>query len=58
MCLICIDFDRGRLTSKEARRALGEMVVKLEPSHIAEVEKKLAEAEAEEEDPSGASSRP
>lgn len=31
----------------EARRALGEMTVKVGPRHAAEVEKKLAEAEAQ-----------
>lgn len=49
MCLICIDFDRGALKLREARRALGEMRVTLDPEHVAEVEKKLDEAEAESE---------
>jgi hypothetical protein len=47
MCLICIDFDRGSLKLREARRALGEMRSGLDPKHVAEVEQKLAEAEAE-----------
>ena len=33
---------------KEARRALGEMRVKLDAKHVDEVEKKLAAAEAAE----------
>jgi hypothetical protein len=45
MCLICIEFDRQRMTSGEARRALGEMRVKLDPAHVKEVEKKLDEAD-------------
>lgn len=49
MCLICIDFDRGALKLREARRALGEMRAGLPPAHVAEVEQKLAEAEAEDE---------
>ena len=54
MCLICIDFDRGSLKLREARRALGELRSTLEPAHVVEVEKKLAEAErAEAEDSSG-----
>lgn len=45
MCLICIDFDRGSLKLREAKRALGEMRSKLDPQHLKEVEQKLAEAE-------------
>lgn len=46
MCLICVDLAKEKITAKEARRALGEMRVKLDRDHIAEVEAKLAEAEA------------
>jgi len=49
MCLICIDFDRGALKLKEARRALGEMRQTLDPEHLREVERKLDEAERDEE---------
>jgi hypothetical protein len=45
MCLICIEFDKKAMTSREARRALGEMSVKLDAAHVREVEAKLAEAE-------------
>ena len=45
MCLICIDFARGALTTKEARRALGEMRTKLEPKHVREIEEQLTKAE-------------
>jgi len=48
MCLICIDFDRGALKPNEARRALGEMREKLGPEHAQEVEKKIAQAEADD----------
>jgi hypothetical protein len=51
MCLICVDFEKGKLTTKEARRALGEMAEKIGPEHVAEVEQKLAEAEAEDATP-------
>lgn len=51
MCLICIDLDRSVMTTREARRALGEMRVKLDPAHIAEVEKKLDEAERDDDPP-------
>ena len=45
MCLICIDFDRGALNLREAKRALGEMRTTLDARHLNEVEQKLAEAE-------------
>lgn len=48
MCLICIDFDRGALKLKEARRALGEMRPTLDPEHLREVELKLDAAEREQ----------
>jgi hypothetical protein len=47
MCLICLEFDRSAMNVAEARRALGEMAVKVGPRHAAEVEKKLEEAEAQ-----------
>ena len=50
MCLICIDFDRGSLKLREAKRALGEMRTTLDAQHLKEVEKKLADAERESED--------
>jgi len=45
MCLICVELAKNAMTAKEGRRALGEMRVKLDAAHIAEVEAKLAEAE-------------
>jgi hypothetical protein len=45
MCLICIDFDRGALKPKEARRNLGELRGKLSPEHVKEVEEKIEKAE-------------
>jgi hypothetical protein len=29
VCIICVEFEKGRMTAKEARRALGEMVPKV-----------------------------
>ena len=51
MCLICVDFDRGALKLREAKRALGEMRTTLDAQHLKEVEKKLAEAERVAQDP-------
>ena len=45
MCLICIELAKNAMTATEGRRALGEMRVKLDKAHVAEVEAKLAEAE-------------
>ena len=52
MCLICVDFDRGALKLREAKRALGEMRTTLDAQHLKEVEKKLDDAEraADDED--------
>jgi len=51
MCLICVEFDKQAMTLKEARRALGEMVPKLDPQHVKEVEEKLAKAQKAIDDP-------
>ena len=48
MCLICIDFDRGALKLREAKRALGELRTTLDAEHLKQVEQKLAEAERAE----------
>jgi len=50
MCLICIDFDRGALKLREAKRALGEMRSTLDAQHLKEVERKLDDAEQAEQD--------
>lgn len=47
MCLICIELAKQAMTPVEARRALREMSVALDPHHVAEVETTLAQAEAE-----------
>ena len=45
MCIICVELAKQAMTPAEGRRALGEMKVKLDASHVAEVEKKLTQAE-------------
>jgi hypothetical protein len=47
MCLICVDFQRQRLTLPEARRALMEMAQTLDPGHQDEVREMLDRAEEE-----------
>ncbi len=46
VCLICVEFEKGRMTAKEARRALGEMVPKIGAEHAEKVERRLRESEA------------
>lgn len=50
MCMICVEFQKERMTINEARRALGEMVETFEDDHAEEVEEMIAEAEAEQEE--------
>ncbi len=50
MCLICVEFQKQRMTTGEARRALGEMVEGLEPEHVDEVEEMIEEVEREQEE--------
>jgi hypothetical protein len=46
MCVICVELAKQSMKPSEARRALREMTGKLDRAHVAEVEAKLAEAEA------------
>lgn len=45
MCLICVDLQREKMTTRDARRALGEMVEIIGPEHAKEVKEKIKEAE-------------
>ncbi len=47
MCLICIEFEKQRMSVAEARRAYSEMVDGLTPAHAREVKEMLDEAEQE-----------
>lgn len=48
MCLICVEFQKERMTTFEARRALGEMVESMDPDHVDEVLELLEQAEESE----------
>ena len=48
MCLICVDFQKERMTITDARRALREMITTLEPEHAREVHQMIQEAEREQ----------
>ena len=52
MCIICVNFEKGRLTTQEARRALGEMVTTLDKEHVREIEEQLEKADAATAKPS------
>jgi len=41
VCLICVEYDKDRLTIKEAWNNLGEMYYSLEPDHRTEIVNKL-----------------
>ena len=43
MCLICLDLQRDRLTSREAYRNFEEMESGLEPDHVAAVYLRIIE---------------
>jgi hypothetical protein len=47
MCLICVEFAKGKLTTKEARRAYAEMSVSLDREHADKVRKMLDEKDKE-----------
>ena len=47
MCIICVELEKNRLTSFEARRNFGEMKPSL-GDHAEEVEKLMLEKEVEE----------
>lgn len=47
MCIICVDFQKQRMTLNEAKRAYGEMVEAMDPEHAREVREMLTEAEKE-----------
>ena len=44
MCIICVDFQRQKMTLGDAQRAYGEMKQGLGPEHAKEVKEMLNEA--------------
>lgn len=45
MCIICIDFIKGKLTAEEARRNLVELSVVLDNDHVEEVDQLIGDKE-------------
>ena len=48
MCLICVDLQRDKLTSQEARRNLGETYMSLDREHVESLLKLIWKKEDEE----------
>jgi len=48
MCLICVDFQKQKMTINDARRAFREMSSDMDPEHAREVRKMIRKAEQEE----------
>ena len=49
MCLICVDFQKGRMTTQDAKRALREMSESIGKTHTKEVREMIQKAEEEAE---------
>ena len=43
MCIICIDFQKSRITINEARGILSEMASGMDPKHLLKIEEMLKE---------------
>lgn len=48
MCLICVDFQKEKMTLNDAKRAYREMVVTMDDDHAREVKAMLQKAEKEQ----------
>lgn len=48
MCMICIDFQKQKMTTKDARRALREMRDGMDPEHAREVTQMIVETEKQQ----------
>ena len=50
MCLICVEYQNGKMTIREARSALGEMREKIGDEHTDEIKSMLEKAESDDGD--------
>jgi len=41
MCLICIEYEKGKLKAREALRNLAELKENLDPEHVRELQKRI-----------------
>ena len=58
MCLICVEYQKKRMTLGEAERALSEMVDGMDPRHAEEVRALLREGEGRQNTRPPAKSKP
>ena len=49
MCLICVDFQRQKMTLTDAKRAYREMSSSLDHQHAREIEVMLRDADVDQE---------
>lgn len=45
MCIICVEWEKQKLTSKEAFRAIGEMMTTQTQKHLEELSEKILQKE-------------
>lgn len=45
MCIICLEWEKQKLTSKEAFRAIGEMMTPENQKHLEELSEKILQKE-------------
>lgn len=48
MCIICIEWEKGKMTSKEAFRAIGETMSPKTQKHLEELSEKIIQKEVPE----------
>lgn len=48
MCLICVEYEKQKMTIREAWQAYGEMAKAMDPQHAKEVKTMLEEEEKKE----------
>lgn len=58
MCLICIEYEKQKMTIREAWRAYGEMAPGMDPQHAREVQQMLKEEEEKERNSATNASKP
>lgn len=57
MCMICVEYQKQKMTLREAWRAYGEMVEGMDPNHAKDV-KKMLEEEEQKQKPSTKTKKP
>lgn len=58
MCLLCVEYQQGRLRLEEARRNFRELRSSLPPGHAREVQEWMQKAKEEQKEESGKATSP